>query len=91
MSSRTSGHRRTAEYLYTPGYGATGALVGDADPGLAVTYTGGFSPSAGAVIRYRWGTAGIPTGNAARSVEAWFKTGRTMGFFVTGPSALEPL
>jgi len=70
----SSGHRRTAEYLYTPGYGATGALVGDADPGLAVTYTGGFIPSAGAVIRYRWGTAGIPTGNAARSVEAWFKT-----------------
>ncbi len=80
----SSGLSRTADYLYTPTHGVTGALIGDGDPGLSVTYTPNFIPSAGGVIRYRWGTAGLPAGNAARSVEAWFKTTSTRSGGILG-------
>ncbi len=76
LAADSSGNARNAYYQSTPyTLGVGGALVGDSDPAVTI------SPNCcnfgqqfgGSEVQYRQ-TAGLASGNAARSVEVWVKT-----------------
>jgi RHS repeat-associated protein len=79
LAADSSGNGRNANYQSTPyTLGVSGALVGDADPAVTIQsgccYFG--QPTGGSEVQYKL-AAGLPSGNAARSIEVWVKTTNT--------------
>jgi RHS repeat-associated protein len=62
----SSGGSHNATYGAATTLGASGAINGDADTAV--------SNSAGSAVASYTGGTGLPTGNSARTVEAWFKS-----------------
>src|SRR5207244_4511009 len=77
----SSGNANLGAYTFAPVLGQPGALLGDPDTSVHV-YIGGFVPSAQGVVRLLTSPQ-LPTGNSARTLEAWFQAsgpGTVLGY-----------
>ena len=79
LAADSSGNGRNGYYQSTPyALGVGGALTGDSDPAVTIQsgccYFG--QPTGGSEVQYKL-PAGLPSGNAPRSIEVWAKTTNT--------------